>query len=112
MKGLSLVLLAIGCASIVGLGASATAKADPLNDGTKTITLYNCTGTTGTPSSFTVVKESAIPTSFHLLNSTSMFLPVALAEPGDPLVPLPGFTRNGAALITCNSTGRLMAGSS
>ena len=106
MKRLSLVLLAIGCAWIIGLTATTAAKADPLNDGTRTIYLYNCTGPTGTPTSFTIVKESGISTSFHLLDSTTMFVPVALAQAGDPLSwpQTDAFTHNGADLVTCNIT--------
>lgn len=86
--------------------ASAPALADPGNSGTRTITLYNCTGPAGTPTTFTIVKESGIVTAFHLVDGTGLFIPVGLADltAGQQLTVLPGFDVNNVPLVTCNIT--------
>ena len=96
--------LTLVCA-VVLLG-TAWADAEPLNGGTRTITLYNCSGPSGTPGTFTIQKESGIVTSFHVVDSTTMFIPTSLTDVTAGVVEFsyPGFNKNAVALVTCNIT--------
>lgn len=97
-------LVAIGlCAALVGGGAiTGTASADPMNDNTLTLTLFNCSGPAGTPTTFQTTKTLSSGSSGHVVGSTDIFKRTSLTD----LVTGETFTwgpKNGdKPLITCN----------
>lgn len=72
MKQLRLLVVAIVCACVAALAASA-AHADPMGDGAITLTLFNCSGPAGTPASFQVTKMLNGGSGFHLVDGTGVF---------------------------------------
>jgi hypothetical protein len=97
--------LALACIAIFAVAVVGQAQADPLNDGTRIIHLYNCTGPPGTPETFDGIKEPGNVVAFHIVGSTAMFRPVSLFEVGVGLAfDTPGFDYNAVELVTCNIT--------
>ena len=78
--------------------------ADPVKDESVTITLFDCIGPAGTPSSFDVAKIPTPGAALHLVNGTETFvLYSAIDETTGLLVfTTPGMERNNAErLVTC-----------
>jgi hypothetical protein len=90
------------------------AQADPSNFGTVTWTFTNCTGPTGTPTTFDAVREEfttptdaivGMPALFLLTSGTELFNPfmVTIVDTGASGTN-PGFEQNNLLLVTCNTT--------
>ena len=72
---MTMLRLVIGLvAFVVPLCAVGSAQGDPLNGNTLIITLYNCTGPAGTPSTFQGTKTLSGANSLHLLDGTGNFV--------------------------------------
>ena len=66
------VAVAVGCLAIAGV-LTCTANADPTNDNSVTVTLFNCSGPAGTPTSFTITRIPATDPVAHVVQSTDVF---------------------------------------
>ena len=98
------LVIGLVVASVVALGAVGSAQADPLNDGSATITLFGCIGPAGTPSSFDITKIPNPGAALHLVNGTgTLVLYRATDETTGLLVfTTPGMERNNPErLVTC-----------
>ena len=62
----------VGCLAIVGV-LTGTANAEPNADAAVTVTLYNCSGPAGTPSSFQTEKIPVGGAMTHVVGSTDIF---------------------------------------
>jgi hypothetical protein len=96
------LVIVITCALAIGVTAG-SAHADPLDGNAVTLTLFNCSGPAGTPSSFDATKNLNGATAFHLVDGTANFQRVFVQD----LVtgeggPLPGNGRDNHPLVTCN----------
>lgn len=67
-----LIITLVG-AFVIALGAIGTAQGDPFNEGSLTVTLYNCTGPAGTPSTMegTRMPNGSNPCTFSMAPAPS-----------------------------------------
>ena len=96
---LSLALIAVSTMATAG-----AAYAAPVNDETVTITLYDCTGPAGTPSSFDITKIPNPGAALHLVNGTGTFVLYSGTDETTGLLVFttPGMERNNPEwLVTC-----------
>jgi hypothetical protein len=96
---LSLALIAVSTMATAG-----AAHAAPVNDETVTITLYDCTGPAGTPSSFDITKIPNAGAALHLVNGTGTFVLYSGTDETTGLLVFttPGMERNNPErLVTC-----------
>ena len=63
----------IGCLVIAGVLTTGTANAEPTGGNAITVTLYNCSGPAGTPSSFDIQKEPNPGVAAHVVGETFLF---------------------------------------
>ena len=97
----SLVFALIAVTTIATAGA---AQADPVNDESVTITLFDCTGPAGTPSSFDITKIPNPAAALHLVNGTGTFVLYSGTDETTGLLVFttPGMERNNPErLVTC-----------
>src|SRR5262245_30994983 len=97
----SLVLALIAVSTMAAAGA---AHADPANDGSVTITLFDCTGPAGTPSSFDTAKIPTQGAALHVVNGTGNFVVKSAFDvtTGSLRFTTPGMDRNDHTLVTCS----------
>jgi hypothetical protein len=97
----SLLLALVAVSTMATAGA---AHADPVNDGSVTITLSDCIGPAGTPSSFDVAKIPNPAAALHLVNGTGTFVLMSATDETTGLLVFttPGFEHNDRALVTCS----------
>jgi len=86
------------------MATAGAAYADPDNDGSVTITLFDCSGPAGTPSSFDVAKIPTQGAALHLVNGTGNFVVKSAFDvtTGSLRFATPGMERNDHELITCS----------
>ena len=96
----SLLLALIAVSTMATAGA---AHADPVNDGSVTITLFDCTGPAGTPSSFDITKIPNPGAALHLVNGTGTLVLYSATDEttGEVRFTTPGMEHNDLALVTC-----------
>ena len=97
----SLLLALIAVSTMATAGA---AHADPVNDESVTITLFDCTGPAGTPSSFDITKIPNPAAALHLVNGTGTFVLYSGTDETTGLLVFttPGMERNNPErLVTC-----------
>lgn len=97
----SLLLALIAVSTMATAGA---AHADPVNDESVTITMLDCTGPAGTPSSFDIAKIPNPGAALHLVNGTGTFVLYRGFDETTGLLVFttPGMERNNPArLVTC-----------
>ena len=97
----SLLLALIAVSAMATAGA---AHADPVNDESVTITLSDCIGPAGTPSSFDITKIPNPAAALHLVNGTGTFVLYSGTDETTGLLVFttPGMERNNPArLVTC-----------
>jgi hypothetical protein len=87
---------------IAALGAVGSAQADPVNGGSIPLTLFNCTGPSGTPPTFQGTKMLSSANSLHLTDSTTIFRRTRIVDPITELVLTWGLQNNDRPLVTCN----------
>ncbi len=99
MKRLKPFVTALACASLLAAGAAAEASADP---STPSWNFFNCTGPTGTPSSFTALHENSQGSGFLLSDGTVTFVALIFSDltSGMEFSP-PGQSSSGIATVTC-----------
>ena len=95
-RGLVIVL------AVVALGAAGSAHADPLNGASIPLTLYNCTGPAGTPSTFEGTKMLSSANSLHLNDGTGIFRRTMISDPVTGALYTWGLQNNDRPLVTCN----------
>ena len=97
----SLLLALIAVSTMATAGA---AHADPVSDESVTITLFDCTGPAGTPSSFDITKIPNPGAALHLVNGTGTFVLYSGTDETTGLLVFttPGMERNNPErLVTC-----------
>jgi hypothetical protein len=86
------------------MATAGAAYAAPVNDETVTITLYDCTGPAGTPSSFDITEIPNPGAALHLVNRTGTFVLYRGTDETTGLLVFttPGMERNNPErLVTC-----------
>ena len=97
----SLVLALIAVSAMATAGAS---HADPVNDESVTIALFDCTGPAGTPSSFDITKIPGPGAALHLVNGRGTYVLYRGFDETTGLLVFttPGIERNNPErLVTC-----------
>jgi hypothetical protein len=86
------------------MATAGAAHADPVNDRSVTITLSDCVGPAGTPSSFDIAKIPNPGAALHLVNGTGTFVLMNATDETTGLLVFttPGFEHNDLALVTCS----------
>jgi hypothetical protein len=94
-------LLVLTCAAVVAGALAVSASADP---GDVTVTLFNCAGPAGTPTTIVVEKENETDVSLRAVDGTSVFRIVAEEDltTGTSFVVGKGLYNNGVPLVTCD----------
>jgi hypothetical protein len=92
----------VGCLAIVG-SFTGTANAEPTGAHAITVTFFNCSGPTGTPTTFQIEKSQNPSVAAHVVGSTDLFKRTSLTV----LVTGETFTwgpyNDSKPLITCNA---------
>ena len=101
------LVIGLVVAVVVALGVVGSAQGDPLNDNSITITLYNCTGPAGTPSTFQGTKTFSGANSLHLLDGTGNFLRRSYFDTVTGLFITWGPADINKPLVTCNAVSAL-----
>jgi len=86
------------------MATAGAAHADPVSDESVTITLFDCTGPAGTPSSFDITKIPNPGAALHLVNGTGTFVLYSGTDETTGLLVFttPGMERNNPErLVTC-----------
>ena len=99
--GVLRVVVVVGCLPIAG-GLTGTAKADPTNDGSLTLTFFNCSGPAGTPTSFEVTKMPTPGVDVHVVGSTVLFRRTSFTDTVTGQTFTWGPYNDVQPLITCN----------
>ena len=72
LRGMLRFVVVVGCLAVVGV-LSGTANAEPNADFAVTVTLYDCSGPAGTPSSYQTEKLPVGGAMTHVVGSTDIF---------------------------------------
>jgi hypothetical protein len=98
-------LTTLACVALLAAVSLSVARATPSASKTLVYKFSNCSGPTGTPQAFDGTKQSQGAV-FHLVGRSGDFVVVSAADPtsGTTLFSTPGFSQNGRATITCQST--------
>ena len=88
---------------VVGLVAATPALAEPTGGNAITVTLFNCSGPAGTPSSFDIQKEPNPGVAAHVVGETFLFKRTSLFVPATGETVVWGPKNVGEALITCSA---------
>lgn len=96
-----LIITLVG-AFVIALGAIGTAQGDPFNEGSLTVTLYNCTGPAGTPSTMEGTRMPNGSNPLHLLDGTGTFVRTSIYDTVLDVLIVWGLTNNDRPLVTCN----------
>jgi hypothetical protein len=95
-------VVVVGCLAIVG-ALTGTANAEPTGGNAITVTLFNCSGPAGTPSSFDIQKEQNPSVAAHVVGETFLFKRTSLFVPATGETVVWGPKNVGEALITCSA---------
>ncbi len=93
-------VVVVGCLAIAG-ALTGTANAEPTGGNAITVTLYNCSGPAGTPSSFDIQKEPNPGVAAHVVGETFLFKRTSLTfvDTGESVIWGPKTAEK--AIITC-----------
>ena len=89
-------------ACVIALSAVGTAQGDPFNDGSVTVTLYNCTGPAGTPSTMQGTRMLNGANPLLLSDGTGVFVRTSIYDTVLDVLIVWGLTNNDRPLVTCN----------
>ena len=97
--GMLRFVVVVGCLAIAG-ALTGTANAEPTGGNAITVTLYNCSGPAGTPSSFDIQKEPNPGVAAHVVGETFLFKRTSLTfvDTGESVIWGP---KTEKAIITC-----------
>src|SRR5262245_33700776 len=97
--GLLRVGVVVGCLAIAGV-LTGTANAEPTGGNAITVTLFDCTGPAGTPTSFDIEKIANPSVAAHVVGETYLFKRTSLAFPQFGEITIWGPPAN-KGVITC-----------
>jgi hypothetical protein len=98
--GMLRVGVVVGCLAMAGV-LTGTANAEPTGGNAITVTLYNCSGPAGTPSSFDIQKEPNPGVAAHVVGETFLFKRTSLAFPDTGEITIWGPKTADKPIITC-----------